>query len=217
MSRPDNERDAGVRYPDIPPRVAGLRVLRPSCTSSPSDFVVQNRRALPGAQTRRPAAPHPRERRRRRPRMEPGARQTGPQPAARPATPLPSRPPARPPAKPGPAHRQFDTNQQRPLYLCSYHRCAPAAPTMRAGRTRGCSAARTIGRREGVHHGKRHFVFPNHEKADALLNSALAYELAAQENLPSTITAVIHTAGVHHESGNLYPRKDPMKTGRLRL
>ena len=28
---------------------------------------------------------------------------------------------------------------------------------------------------------------------------------------------VVHTATVYYEGGNLYPRKDPMKTGRLRL
>src|SRR5450759_4175244 len=117
MSPPDNERDARVRYLDIPPRVAGLRVLRPSCTSSPSDFVVQNRRALPGAQTRRPAEPHPRERRRRRPRMEPGPRQTGPQSAARHATPLPSRPPPGAPLSQG-RHIANLTQISRDRYTC---------------------------------------------------------------------------------------------------
>jgi uridine kinase len=50
---------------------------------------------------------------------------------------------------------------------------------VRDARTRGYSAADTIGRWESVHHGERNFIFPYQENADVMFNSALVYELSA--------------------------------------
>ena len=49
---------------------------------------------------------------------------------------------------------------------------------VRDARTRGYSAADTIGRWESVHRGERDFIFPYQEHADVMFNSALVYELA---------------------------------------
>jgi len=49
---------------------------------------------------------------------------------------------------------------------------------VRDARTRGYSAADTIGRWESVHRGERRHIFPYQENADAMLNSALVYELS---------------------------------------
>ncbi len=50
---------------------------------------------------------------------------------------------------------------------------------VRDARTRGYSAADTIGRWESVHRGERAYIFPYQENADVMFNSALVYELAA--------------------------------------
>ena len=50
---------------------------------------------------------------------------------------------------------------------------------VRDARTRGYSAANTIGRWESVHRGEREYIFPFQENADVMFNSALVYELAA--------------------------------------
>jgi uridine kinase len=50
---------------------------------------------------------------------------------------------------------------------------------VRDARTRGYSAADTIGRWESVHSGERDFIFPYQENADVMFNSALVYELSA--------------------------------------
>jgi uridine kinase len=49
---------------------------------------------------------------------------------------------------------------------------------VRDARTRGYSAADTIGRWESVHRGERRHIFPYQENADAMFNSALVYELS---------------------------------------
>lgn len=49
---------------------------------------------------------------------------------------------------------------------------------VRDARTRGYTAADTIGRWESVHRGERKFIFPYQENADAVFNSALVYELS---------------------------------------
>lgn len=54
---------------------------------------------------------------------------------------------------------------------------------VRDARTRGYSAADTIGRWESVHRGERDFIFPYQENADAMFNSALVYELSALKPL----------------------------------
>ena len=54
---------------------------------------------------------------------------------------------------------------------------------VRDARTRGYWAAETIGRWESVHRGERDFIFPYQENADAMFNSALAYELSALKPL----------------------------------
>jgi uridine kinase len=50
---------------------------------------------------------------------------------------------------------------------------------VRDARTRGYSAADTIGRWESVHRGERELIFPYQENADVMFNSALVYELSA--------------------------------------
>jgi uridine kinase len=50
---------------------------------------------------------------------------------------------------------------------------------VRDARTRGYTAADTIGRWESVHRGERKHIFPYQENADAMFNSALVYELSA--------------------------------------
>lgn len=54
---------------------------------------------------------------------------------------------------------------------------------VRDARTRGYSAADTIGRWESVHRGERDFIFPYQENADVMFNSALVYELSALKPL----------------------------------
>lgn len=54
---------------------------------------------------------------------------------------------------------------------------------VRDARTRGYTAADTIGRWESVHKGERDFIFPYQENADVMFNSALVYELAALKPL----------------------------------
>ena len=49
---------------------------------------------------------------------------------------------------------------------------------MRDARTRGYSAAQTIGRWESVRRGERRWIFPFQDYADVMFNSALTYELA---------------------------------------
>ena len=49
---------------------------------------------------------------------------------------------------------------------------------MRDARTRGYTAADTIGRWESVHRGERDNIFPYQENADVMFNSALVYELS---------------------------------------
>jgi uridine kinase len=49
---------------------------------------------------------------------------------------------------------------------------------VRDARTRGYTAADTIGRWESVHRGERDFIFPYQEHADVMFNSALVYELS---------------------------------------
>ena len=44
---------------------------------------------------------------------------------------------------------------------------------------RGYSAKQTIQRWESVRRGERRYIFPNQENADAIFNSALAYEVSA--------------------------------------
>jgi uridine kinase len=50
---------------------------------------------------------------------------------------------------------------------------------VRDARTRGYSAADTIGRWESVQQGEREHIFPYQENADVMFNSALVYELSA--------------------------------------
>jgi len=54
---------------------------------------------------------------------------------------------------------------------------------VRDARTRGYTAADTIGRWESVHRGERDFIFPYQENADVMFNSALVYELSALKPL----------------------------------
>jgi uridine kinase len=54
---------------------------------------------------------------------------------------------------------------------------------VRDARTRGYSAADTIGRWESVHRGEREYIFPYQENADVMFNSALVYELSALKPL----------------------------------
>ena len=54
---------------------------------------------------------------------------------------------------------------------------------VRDARTRGYSAAETIGRWESVHRGERDYIFPYQENADVMFNSALVYELSALKPL----------------------------------
>jgi len=54
---------------------------------------------------------------------------------------------------------------------------------VRDARTRGYSAADTIGRWESVHRGERDYIFPYQENADVMFNSALVYELSALKPL----------------------------------
>ncbi len=49
---------------------------------------------------------------------------------------------------------------------------------VRDARTRGYTAADTIGRWESVHRGERKYIFPYQENADAMFNSAMVYELS---------------------------------------
>lgn len=49
---------------------------------------------------------------------------------------------------------------------------------VRDARTRGYSAADTIARWESVRRGERKWIFPHQNRADAMFNSALTYELA---------------------------------------
>ena len=49
---------------------------------------------------------------------------------------------------------------------------------VRDSRTRGASAARTIGMWQSVRRGEEEYIFPYQEDADAMFNSALIYELA---------------------------------------
>ncbi len=54
---------------------------------------------------------------------------------------------------------------------------------VRDARTRGYTAADTIGRWESVHKGERDYIFPYQENADVMFNSALVYELSALKPL----------------------------------
>ncbi len=54
---------------------------------------------------------------------------------------------------------------------------------VRDARTRGYTAADTIGRWESVHRGERDNIFPYQENADVMFNSALVYELSALKPL----------------------------------
>ena len=54
---------------------------------------------------------------------------------------------------------------------------------VRDARTRGYSAADTIGRWESVQQGEREHIFPYQENADVMFNSALVYELSALKSL----------------------------------
>jgi len=54
---------------------------------------------------------------------------------------------------------------------------------VRDARTRGYTAADTIGRWESVHRGERDFIFPYQENADVMFNSALVYELSVLKPL----------------------------------
>jgi uridine kinase len=54
---------------------------------------------------------------------------------------------------------------------------------VRDARTRGYTAADTIGRWESVHRGEREYIFPFQENADVMFNSALVYELSALKPL----------------------------------
>jgi uridine kinase len=54
---------------------------------------------------------------------------------------------------------------------------------VRDARTRGYSAADTIGRWESVTRGEREHIFPFQENADVMFNSALVYELSALKPL----------------------------------
>jgi uridine kinase len=58
---------------------------------------------------------------------------------------------------------------------------------VRDARTRGYSAAETIGRWESVHKGERDFIFPYQENADVMFNSALAYELSVLKPLAAPL------------------------------
>ena len=49
---------------------------------------------------------------------------------------------------------------------------------VRDARTRGASAARTIGMWPSVRRGEDQYIFPFQEEADVMFNSALIYELA---------------------------------------
>jgi uridine kinase len=69
---------------------------------------------------------------------------------------------------------------------------------VRDARTRGYSAAETIGRWESVHKGERDFIFPYQENADAMFNSALAYELSALKPLAEPLLLQIEPGKPGH-------------------
>jgi uridine kinase len=62
---------------------------------------------------------------------------------------------------------------------------------VRDARTRGYTAAETIGRWESVHRGEREHIFPYQENADAMFNSALVYELGALKPLAEPLLLAI--------------------------
>lgn len=69
---------------------------------------------------------------------------------------------------------------------------------VRDARTRGYSAADTIGRWESVHRGERDFIFPYQENADVMFNSALAYELSALKPLAEPLLRQIEPGQPGH-------------------
>lgn len=69
---------------------------------------------------------------------------------------------------------------------------------VRDARTRGYSAADTIGRWESVHRGERDFIFPYQENADVMINSALVYELAALKPLAEPLLLQIEPGQPGH-------------------
>jgi uridine kinase len=69
---------------------------------------------------------------------------------------------------------------------------------VRDARTRGYSAADTIGRWESVHRGERDFIFPYQENADVMFNSALVYELSALKPLAEPLLLQIEPGKPGH-------------------
>jgi len=69
---------------------------------------------------------------------------------------------------------------------------------VRDARTRGYSAADTIGRWESVRRGEREFIFPYQENADVMFNSALVYELAALKPLAEPLLLQIEPGRPGH-------------------
>ena len=69
---------------------------------------------------------------------------------------------------------------------------------VRDARTRGYSAAETIGRWESVHKGERDFIFPYQVNADVMFNSALAYELSALKPLAEPLLLQIEPGKPGH-------------------
>jgi uridine kinase len=69
---------------------------------------------------------------------------------------------------------------------------------VRDARSRGYSAADTIGRWESVHRGERDFIFPYQENADVMFNSALVYELSALKPLAEPLLLQIEPGKPGH-------------------
>jgi uridine kinase len=75
---------------------------------------------------------------------------------------------------------------------------------VRDARERGYTAAQTIGRWESVRLGEKKYIFPYQENADAMFNSALAYELSALHPMAEPILRQVpHGASEYIEAKRL--------------
>lgn len=73
---------------------------------------------------------------------------------------------------------------------------------VRDARYRGYSATDTINRWPGVRRGEKRYIFPYQENADAMFNSALAYELAAMRPLAEPLLLQVEFGTPPHIEAN---------------